>query len=110
MGWLNSKRKAGKQIFIQNRRLILMFGIFIVIGIGISGIWANADSAENNNDFSYQNSAQALHALNVAKQATFQDPAVARALARAKATNDPQRNRQHHAENESGRCQLNGGG
>ena len=90
MNWLNSKRKTGKQISIQNRLLILMVGIFIVIGIGISGIWANEDSAENNNDFSYQNTAQALHALNVAKQATFQDPAVARALATAKATNDPQ--------------------
>jgi colicin import membrane protein len=67
-----------------------MVGIFIVIGIGISGIWANEDNTGNNIDFSYQNTAQALHARNVAKQATFQDPAVARALATAKATNDPQ--------------------
>ena len=90
MNWLNSKRKAGKQISIKSRLSILRVGIFIVIGIGISGIWANGDNTENNSDFSYQNAAQALHARNVAKQATFQDPAVARALATAKATNDPQ--------------------
>jgi hypothetical protein len=32
-----------------------MVGIFIVIGIGISGIWANEDNTGNNIDFSYQN-------------------------------------------------------
>jgi len=90
MKWLNLKIKAGKQISIKNRLSILMVGIFIVIGIGISGIWANEDNTGNNIDFSYQNTAQTLHARNVAKQATFQDPAVARALATAKATNDPQ--------------------
>ena len=90
MNWLNSRRKAGKQIAIKSRLSILMLGIFIIIGIGISGIWANEDNTGDNNDFSYQNTAQALHARNVAKQATFQDPAVAKALATAKATNDPQ--------------------
>jgi hypothetical protein len=90
MKWLNSKIKAGKQIFIKNPLSILTVGIFLVIGIGASGIWANEDNTENDFDFSYQNAAQSRHARNVAKQATLQDPEVTEALARAKASKDPQ--------------------
>ena len=93
MNWLISKGKAGKQISIKNLLSILMVSIFIVIGIGISGIWANDEHTEHyldKNSFSYQNSAQAQHARNVAKQATLQDPEVAKAFARAKASKDPQ--------------------
>jgi len=90
MNWLISKGNAGKQISIKNLLSILMVGIFIVIGIGVSGIWANEDDTENNFDFSYQNAAQAQHAHNVAIQATLQDAEVAEAIARARASKDPQ--------------------
>ena len=90
MNWLISKGKTGKQISIKNLLSILMVGSFIVIGIGVSGIWANEDDTENNFDFSYQNAAQAQHAHNVAIQATLQDPEVAKAFARAGASKDPQ--------------------
>ena len=93
MNWLISKGKAGKRNSIKNLLSILMVSIFIVIGIGISGTWANEEHTENylhKNHFSYQNKAQALHARNVAKQATFQDPEVAKAIARAKASKDPE--------------------
>jgi hypothetical protein len=93
MNWLISKGKAGKQISIKNLLSILMVSIFIVIGIRISGIWANEEHTENyldKNSFSYQNSAQGRHARNVANQATLQDPEVAKAFARARASKDPQ--------------------
>jgi hypothetical protein len=93
MNWLISKGRVGKQISIKNLLSILMVGTFIVIGIGVSGIWANEDNTENNFDedsFSYQNAAQAQHAHNVAIQATLQDPEVAKAFARARASKDPQ--------------------
>ena len=89
MKWLISKGKAGKQISIKNLLSILMVGIFIVIGIGISGLWANEDNTENNVDFSYQNAAQAQHAHNVAIQATLQDPEVAKGFAHPRASKDP---------------------
>ena len=86
MNWLIPKGKVGKQISIQNLLSIFLIGTFIVTGIGISSLWANEDNTEN---FSYQNAAQAQHARNVAKQATFQDPDVVEAFARAKESKDP---------------------
>ena len=87
MNWLIPKGKVGKQISIQNLFSIFLVGTFIVTGIGISGLWANEDNTEN---FSYQNAAQAHHARNVAKLATFQDADVAEAFARAKESKDSQ--------------------
>ena len=93
MNWLISKGRAGKQISIKNLLSIFIVCIFIVIGFGISGIWANEDGTANNMDeadFSYQNAAQAQHAHNVAIQATLQDAEVAEAIARARASKDAQ--------------------
>ncbi len=90
---LISTGSAARQISIKNLLTIFVLGIFIVIGIGISGIWANDDTAKTNGDkdsFSYQNAAQAQHARNLAVQAAFQDPEVAEAIARAKMSKDPQ--------------------
>ena len=91
MNWLLSKRKSGKQILTKSRLSIFMLGIFIVIGTGISGIWADEDNAENDMDhthFSYQNAAQEQHAHNLAHQAALQDPEVARAIALAKTSKE----------------------
>jgi hypothetical protein len=69
-----------------------MLGILIVIGIGISVIWAN-EATENEygeTEFSYQNATQAQHAHSVSLQATLQDPRVTEVIALAKITQDPQ--------------------
>ena len=90
MNWRIPKGKFGKQISIKNLLVVLIVGFVTIVGIGISGLLANEDNTENNSDFSYQNATQALHARNVAKMATFQDPEVKKAIARAKQSKDPQ--------------------
>ena len=52
------KRIGGKQIFVKNQLLIPAITVFAVIGIGISGIWADSRHTENYIDktkYSYQN-------------------------------------------------------
>jgi len=90
MNWAIPKGKFGKQISIKSQLLATIVGLFIITGIGISGLFANEDNTDYNFDFNYQNPAQTLHARNVAKMATFQDPEVMEAFARAKASKDPQ--------------------
>ena len=89
---LQSKRKAERQIPIKNLSLIIMLGILIVIGIGISVIWAN-EATKNEygeTEFSYQNTAQKQSAHNVALQATLQDRKITEAIALAKISQNPE--------------------
>ena len=85
-----SKRKIGKQPSKKILFAALTAGLLTITGIGISGLFANEDNTDYNFDFSYQNPAQTLHARNVAKMATFQDPEVREAFARAKQSKEPQ--------------------
>ena len=90
MNWGIPNGKFGKQISIKNLIVVFIVGFVTIVGIGISGLLANEDNTENNSGFSYQNATQALHARNVAKMATFQDPEVREAFARAKQSKEPQ--------------------
>jgi hypothetical protein len=92
MKLLKSKRNFERQIPMKNLSLIIMLGIIIVIGIGISVIWAN-EATENEyseTEFSCQNAAQKQHAHNMAFQATLQDPKVTEAIALAKISQNPE--------------------
>jgi hypothetical protein len=92
MKLLQSERNAEGQISMKNLSLIIMLGIHIVIGIGISVIWAN-EATENEygeTEFSYQNAAQKQYAHDVAVQATLQDRKITEAIALAKISQDPE--------------------
>ena len=83
--------KTKKQISLKKILLAFFVCASMVSWIGISTLFADADDpADNmeNNELSFQNTAQEQHAKNVAIKATLQDPNVIEAIEKAKESGD----------------------